>query len=41
MGPKFHTIDNTTFTVKYATLAGTSSGVTDKGELTIAAKIAF
>ncbi|MEW6564378.1 hypothetical protein [Gracilinema caldarium] len=41
MGPKFHSIDNTTFTVKYATLAGTSSGVTDKGELTIAAKIAF
>lgn len=41
MGPKFHSIDNTTFTVKYATLAGNSSGVSDKGELSLTASIAF
>ena len=41
MGPKFHSIDNTTFTLKYADLAGASSGVSDKGEITIAAKVSF
>jgi hypothetical protein len=41
LGPKFHTVDNTTFTFKYADLAGASSGVTDKGEFTIAASISF
>jgi hypothetical protein len=41
MGPKFHSIDNTTFTVKYATLAGNSSGVSDKGELSLTASITF